>query len=413
MTDNSNDKRRVLFIAPASIPVNSAEAIVNLKLLKILVSKGYKIDLISKKSKWERYPIVTDESLQNLLCSINILEVDNKFGIRTLWLHIIAWIKFGVFFKGIHWALLASRVAKAHIQLNKYSCVITKNYPSELVGCWIKKRYGIPWVATWNDPYPHERYPSPYGGGAAARLPLFKRPILHQMSKYPDAHIFPSLRLCNYMRSYLHFDNGIAYIIPHIAQPDNMRVKTIDENGVIRICHIGSLDSAREPWTTLNAIESYKKKNAWTHFKVDFIGTTPKEMLQVIKDKKIDDIVRVLAPVSYSDSLELMKGYDVALIIEAPCSEGIFLPSKVSDIMSIGLSIFAISPSKGVLGDLYEKGVIQYFADVSNPISIENEMERMVIDHKNGIALNSSIPAEYLPEAIGRQYDSIIERFQE
>ena len=33
-------ERRLLFVAPASIPVNGAEAIVNVKLLKLLVSKG-------------------------------------------------------------------------------------------------------------------------------------------------------------------------------------------------------------------------------------------------------------------------------------------------------------------------------------------------------------------------------------
>ena len=33
------DNNRILFVAPASIPVNGAEAIVNVKLLKLLVSK--------------------------------------------------------------------------------------------------------------------------------------------------------------------------------------------------------------------------------------------------------------------------------------------------------------------------------------------------------------------------------------
>lgn len=45
----SNENKHILMIAPASIPVTGAEAICNVKLLKVLSENGYKIDLISKK----------------------------------------------------------------------------------------------------------------------------------------------------------------------------------------------------------------------------------------------------------------------------------------------------------------------------------------------------------------------------
>ena len=42
--------KKILMIAPASYPVNGAEAIVNIKLLKALSDSGeFEIDLISKK----------------------------------------------------------------------------------------------------------------------------------------------------------------------------------------------------------------------------------------------------------------------------------------------------------------------------------------------------------------------------
>ena len=44
--------KKILMIAPASYPVNGAEAIVNIKLLKALSDSGkFEIDLISKKNK--------------------------------------------------------------------------------------------------------------------------------------------------------------------------------------------------------------------------------------------------------------------------------------------------------------------------------------------------------------------------
>ena len=161
---------RILFIAPASIPVFAAEAIVNFKLLKLLVSKGYKIDVISKKAKWERYPMMFEEELQQKLSSVTIIEVSNKINLSSLWFHLRAWLRFGVMFKGIHWAFLASQKAKLLLMENNYSCVMTKNTPSEIVGRWIKRHYGTTWLATWNDPYPLERFPEPYGKGPNAKL---------------------------------------------------------------------------------------------------------------------------------------------------------------------------------------------------------------------------------------------------
>lgn len=407
-----NCKKHILFLAPASIPVNGAEAIVNVKLLKLLVSKGYYIDVISKKAKWEHYPLMQEEELVELLSSVTIIEVDNKVGLKTIWLHLRAWIRFKVLFKGVHWAFLASKKVKDLMLINSYLCVITKNYPSELVGCWIKRKYGLKWIATWNDPYPHERFPWPYGGGSQAQLPLLKRPILKQMSKYPDSHIFPSERLRNYMQTYLHADIKKLFVIPHIVESIENRTLECSDDGILKICYIGCLDGPRQPWTILDAIEILCKSHTDISFKVDFIGTTPEVTNQVIREKKLQDVVRIFKPVSYNESLMLLGKYNIALIIEAPCSEGVFLPSKVSDAMAVGIPIFAVSPAKGVLHDLFDRKFIQYFSDITKPESIYGELVRLINDYSNGSISRPAIPKEFTPEYVAMQYELIIKDFQ-
>ena len=94
---------RILFLAPASIPVYEAEAIVNVKLLKLLVSKGYRIDVISKKAKWKRYPLMLEDELQKELSSVTIIEVDNvsidliEFVQKTLRCYVRGVVDFDVF----------------------------------------------------------------------------------------------------------------------------------------------------------------------------------------------------------------------------------------------------------------------------------------------------------------------------
>ncbi len=402
-------EKRILFLAPASIPVNGAESIVNVKVIKLLVAKGYKIDLISKHYIWDHYPTTQDEELQAALASITTIKVSNKLSLNTLWLHFRAWARFGVLFKGIHWAFLASKRVEQLMASNKYECIMTKNIPSEVVGNWAKRRYGIPWVATWNDPYPHERYPEPYGKGPQAPLWLLKKPLVRQM-RNADAHIFPSQRLRDYMLSYLGCNTAQTYVIPHIVEPLSKKDRT--PNSVLKVCYMGSLDGPRKPWTTLDAIRDFKKQNPYCPVRFDFICPAPAGMADRIKEYGIDDIVSVYPPVSYSRSLELLYEYDVALIIEAQCKEGIFLPSKVSDAMAVGLSVFAISPSVGVMHDLYEKGHVQYFADVSDPKSITESIERLVSDFKSGCFAPLAVPSDYLALTVGEQYDGIMDKIR-
>ncbi|MCS2411475.1 hypothetical protein NXY27_20860 [Phocaeicola vulgatus] len=48
---------------------------------------------------------------------------------------------------------------------NKYDYVLTKDSPSLLLGYYLRKKKGLKWVATWNDPYPESKYGSPDKSG--------------------------------------------------------------------------------------------------------------------------------------------------------------------------------------------------------------------------------------------------------
>lgn len=106
--------KHILMIAPASIPVTGAEAICNVKLLKVLSENGYKIDLISKKMKYTHYPETNLAELGLSLNSVSIIEVDNKMSLKVIWQHLCCLFIFGTVFKGAHWAYSALKVAKSY-----------------------------------------------------------------------------------------------------------------------------------------------------------------------------------------------------------------------------------------------------------------------------------------------------------
>ena len=105
-----------------------------------------------------------------------------------------------------------------------------------------------------------------------------------------------------------------------------------------------------------------------------------KSIFDFVTEYKLERYVRFLPAVSYEESINELRNYDLSLIIEANCDEGIFLPSKVADYLQAGIPIYTISPSKGVLNDLYREGIINYFSDCNNEDSITEALELIYKD---------------------------------
>ncbi|MDQ1805384.1 hypothetical protein ACNFU2_09475 [Chryseobacterium sp. PTM-20240506] len=397
--------KKVLFIAPSSYPVNSPEAIVNIKLLELLSNNGYEIDLISKKIKWSNYP--STQSLEDLNVKINrsiVVEVDNKFTLKTLFQHLYVYFLFGTVFKGAHWAYEVIFNNKSFFKNEKYDYVITKDTPSFLIGYYLKKKLGLKWISTWNDPYPPLKYPVPYGGGLDAKMPFYNKGIITIMD-FADKHIFPNERLRDYMLNYLNPDKSKTVIIPHLAYEPIIGKK--ENNGKLRLIHSGNVRSPRDPKIVVQAFAKFIAESGAKDITLDFIGIFDNDLKELIKNVEGNNQINLLPPVEYKKSLELLKEYDVALIIEAPCGEGIFLPTKVGDYMSHNTPIFSISPSVGVLNDLYQKNDVQYFADISDHSMIYNEFKKIYNDYKNGQLKNSSFNHTYGKEYILNLYNTL------
>jgi glycosyltransferase involved in cell wall biosynthesis len=397
--------KKILFIAPSSFPVNSPEAIVNIKLLELLSSNDYQIDLISKKIKWSNYP--STQSLEDLDVKINrniVVEVDNKLTLKTLFQHLCIYFLFGTVFKGAHWAYEVIFNNRSFFKDEKYDYVITKDTPSFLIGYYLKKKYGLKWISTWNDPYPPLKYPVPYGSGLNAKMPFYNKGTIRIMD-FADKHIFPNERLRNYMLNYLDPDKTKTIIIPHLAY-EPILGKTKNEKK-LRLIHSGNVRSPRDPKIVVQAFAKFIADTNANDIDLDFIGIFDNELIELVKSVDCESQINLLPPVEYKQSLELLKEYDLALIIEAPCEEGIFLPTKVGDYMSHKTPIFSISPSIGVLNDLYVENYVQYFADISNEDDIYEEFKKIYSDYKSDQLKNSRFNDTYGKEYILKLYNTL------
>ena len=399
--------KRILFIAPSSIPVDGPEAIVNIKQLEVLAKSGCIIDVVSKKKNKSHYPYV--ESLKKDIClrSINIVEVDNRINWSTIKYHIYTYLTFRVVYKGAHWAWFALQKCKDLLERNTYDFVMTKSLPSELVGYWIKKNKGIKWIATWNDPFPEEKYPMPYGRGISAKVFWGGRRLIPIMEKYPDFHLFPSERLRNYMMKYLKISIQRTAIIPHIVLRENRDRIQRQQRECLRILHSGNVSYPRNPYSFLQALEQFIRRYPSAKIEVNFQGIISQDLLERISELSLQKNVKLLPATSYEENMNTLSDYDALLVIEAPCDEGVFLPTKVGDYMQADKIIFAVSPKEGVLHDLYLQRSIGYFADCCSVKDIYDELLQLYNDFVDGKLKRTNIPVEYSPQYVEDKFDKI------
>ena len=391
-----SNKPTILFIAPSCYPIDGAEANVNAKVIKALTEYGCTVDLISRKSnKSLCYPKSADNYYFGNIR--DIVEVDwyIKKDIKRIWNHLKVYLKTGYTYIWADWAYPAIKVCEDLISKNHYDYIYTFNSPSEIIGLYLSKKYGIKWVATWNDPYCWTKYPAPYGGGATSKVSFLRQRLINNIGNHVYRNIFPSERLKNYMLKYMTglTDDSCA-ICPHLVLDANAGNKVPDHN-YLSIIHAGALGRERDPKTFLIGLNKFITKHPDANIKVSFLGVFERsngdDAIEYIKANNLDKYIEFLSPVSYRESLDVITQYDVCLLIEAPCEEGIFLPSKVADYMQLEKPILSISPGTGTLNDLYKTKQIAYFADVRNENAIAEELEKIYSDFLSGMDTDTQI----------------------
>ena len=87
--------------------------------------------------------------------------------------------------------------------------------------------------------------------------------------------------------------------------------------------------------------------------------------------------------------------------------EGIFLPTKVGDFIGSEIPVYAISPSVGILNDMYKRNEIGYFSPCGNESEIENTLVDIYSDFKNRSLKLFPFDEEKLKERIISTYSKL------
>lgn len=398
--------------APGFAPYAAPENIVNSKLVLAMVERGWEVEVVSKL---DEDPYYGDQWCEPWL-SLRSLTHQIDYPHRNRWGQIIGRFKdtiaTGFPIQGVRWASRAFSHALSLHQKKNFQVVVSRSTPdiAHLAAMLFARKTGLPWVANWNDPV---KMPPPYGQGLNENLGFVYTIFLNKVARLADVHTFPSERLKDYISAYLPIEESRSYVIPHIAGAFIPRADKNCKNS-LTITHAGNLDSKRNPDSFLEGFAIFlEKAGARAQVKFVNIGRDNNELRDRASRFGVADCLEITGTLSYSETMERLRQSDLLLIIEAPCLEGIFLPSKFVDYVQTGRPILSVSPPKGTLHDILSTrggGICVSSSAVKVAEAFETLYSSWQCDALDKEYGSARLYRDYAPDTILGQFEKVFAR---
>ena len=227
----------------------------------------------------------------------------------------------------------------------KPDVIITFGSPmsDHLIGLEWKKRYQVPWIAHFSDPWadnPLKGYNS-----------LHKRinfGMERSVIKNADRVVFTSQETVDLvMNKYAKRHATKARVLPHAYEP-RLFAKPEKRNGSsIVVRYLGDLYMQRTPAPLFRALKTVLSSDArlLEGVRFEFVGTnTDFNLSDIGYDDLPKGLVEFRPTVDYVSSLALMSSADGLMVIDAPASKSVFLPSKLIDYIGAARPVMGITP---------------------------------------------------------------------
>ena len=349
---------RALLIATGYLPYTFSENLCNAKLVYALQEKGWEVDVISRVDEGNTY--CTEWQEPWLCLKPNVYEVTYPVGnkVSRIWDLLRSSVQMGGYpLNGIRWARRAYQKAVALHKEKHYDVVLTRspNDIPHIIGYKLKQRFGVRWIANWNDPSA-TIWPEPY----THHLSALKEKMLHNYAvkclRNADINTFPSQSLLDHFIEHFPFLKQLhTQVIPHIALSESLYSPTKREKrDKLYLCHSGNLSAERNPELLFRAMREIVD-DGHTHIHMDIMGHINDYTQLLIEKYGLSEYVGCAGSFPYMQAVNRLSDYDVLVLLEARMEKGIFFASKFTDYAQSNRPILAVSPKKGFATDIISK----------------------------------------------------------
>lgn len=346
---------KALLITIGYVPYTFSEALCNAKLVYALQQSGWEVDVISRVDDGHNYSTDWQEPWMCLKPHTHemVYPLGNKIA-RTCDLLRSTLQMGGYPLAGIRWARRAYQKAVDLHKANHYDVVFTRS-PSDvphIVGYKLKQRFGVRWIANWNDPSA-TIWPEPYTHHFPASEAKMLEKYTIQCLKGADVNTFPSQSLLDHFIEHFPFlRNQRTEVIPHIALWESLYMPAKrPKKDKLYLCHSGNLSAERNPELLFRAMREMIDEDH-SLIRLDIMGHINDYTQQLIDKYELSDYVGCAGSYPYMEAMKRLQAYDVLVLLEARLKRGIFFASKFTDYAQSTRPILAVSPKEGFAHDM-------------------------------------------------------------
>jgi glycosyltransferase involved in cell wall biosynthesis len=381
-----NEIKKVLIIAFPFPPFGVGETVRVMKFIKYLPENGWIPVVITLPSKKE----VDFSSVKDLIVyrvpffKKNRLKESGQtdsFKIPPLFLSLKRW--FMIPDSLMWWIPFA---ANAGVKIAKKENIdviysVSPNHSCHIVAMKISKKLKIPWVADFKDPWvtnPFEIYPTILH----KKLNFF---LEKQVINSADKIITVSEPIKeDFINRYPNAKYKVGIITNGFDSDDfkNLKKRRKNKDKII-ITHTGSLYGQRNPITFLKAISLIKMTNPLLakKLKIIFVGKSDKDINFLATKVGVQELVEVISPVSYKESLQYQVDSDILLLITGPGKGTV--TGKVFEYMAISKPIIALTDENSYVASILRKTNLGFISNVEDINKISNILIKLCEMIKN------------------------------
>lgn len=331
------------------IDENLKEDFANLTILKQKIREPYRVASLFSKKKTQTISsgIIPKKKNQSFLERL-LLYIRGNFFIPDAR---VLWVKPSIKF------------LEKYIQENKIETVITTGPPHSLhlIGLGLQKKLNIKWIADFRDPWTSIVYHKDLKLSAKSekKHKELERKVLQSANQIVVTS--PSTKA-----EFEQITPQPIEVITNGYDIEKIEKQPLDQK--FSLAHIGSFLSERNPRILWKALRELINENQ--DFKKDFelklIGIVSQEVLNAIKEFKLEKYVNNLGYLSHLQSVKEQRKSQVLLLIESDSYQTkAILPGKLFEYMVSGRPILAIADDESDIKDIIVSTNTGVFFDYS------------------------------------------------
>jgi glycosyltransferase involved in cell wall biosynthesis len=346
---------KVLLIAYHFPPLGGGGVFRTLKFTKYLPEFGYQPYVLTVKNPMYGTKDLTlcgeipPEAKINRTFSFEnrVMRAPRLLNINLKWFYMpdenIGWLPFGV-------ATGAKLVKKENIDVIYTTSPL---WTSLLIGFLLKKKTKKPLMVDFRDPWtdnPFTRYPTRYHKWFERKM---EKTILSQADYITVA--FGSIKN-NLIKRYPFLKSKIETITNGFDSDDFKNLKTRRKSDKFTITHLGSIYGLLTAKPFLTALKELVEENKELGEKLEvmFVGNYGKETLLLVRERELEENVKLVEYVPHRTALEYMINSQALLLlvtVEGPRGERL-LPGKLFEYLASRKPIIAIAPENGLAANI-------------------------------------------------------------